>query len=184
MARLPGPLSGNPPRRSAKPAARLPDGSADEGRSEMIASGACPFHGTRPRRPQSPIRHCHGRPSLRGRGSGQSNKEIGAALFIAAKTASVHVSNILAKLGASSRTEAAAMAHREGPGSPLHPYLMSQIVSEHTEDMQKQATAARRARQARRGRPGSPRQLRGQFHVDPIVPSRADADPRLRRGAR
>jgi DNA-binding NarL/FixJ family response regulator len=35
-------------------------------------------------------------------------------LFIAPKTASVHVSNILAKLGAASRTEAAAIAHREG----------------------------------------------------------------------
>jgi hypothetical protein len=34
----------------------------------------------------------------------------------------------------------------------MHPYLMSQIASEHTEDMRKQATAARRARQARRGR--------------------------------
>jgi len=50
--------------------------------------------------------------------TGQSNKEIGAELFIAAKTASVHVSNILAKLGASSRTEAAAIAHREGMGQP------------------------------------------------------------------
>ena len=50
--------------------------------------------------------------------AGQSNKEIGAELFIAAKTASVHVSNILAKLGASSRTEAAAIAHREGLGQP------------------------------------------------------------------
>jgi DNA-binding NarL/FixJ family response regulator len=48
--------------------------------------------------------------------AGQSNKEIGAELFIAAKTASVHVSNILAKLGAGSRTEAAAIAHREGLG--------------------------------------------------------------------
>ena len=48
--------------------------------------------------------------------AGQSNKEIGAQLFIAAKTASVHVSNILAKLGARSRTEAAAIAHREGLG--------------------------------------------------------------------
>jgi DNA-binding NarL/FixJ family response regulator len=50
--------------------------------------------------------------------AGQSNKEIGAELFIAAKTASVHVSNILAKLGARSRTEAAAIAHREGLGAP------------------------------------------------------------------
>jgi len=46
---------------------------------------------------------------------GHSNREIAAKLFIAPKTASVHVSNILAKLGASSRTEAAAIAHREGP---------------------------------------------------------------------
>jgi DNA-binding NarL/FixJ family response regulator len=36
------------------------------------------------------------------------------ALFIAPKTASVHVSNILGKLGASSSTEAAAIAHRDG----------------------------------------------------------------------
>jgi DNA-binding CsgD family transcriptional regulator len=47
---------------------------------------------------------------------GQSNKEIGSELFIATKTASVHVSNILAKLGAASRTEAAAIAHSEGLG--------------------------------------------------------------------
>jgi DNA-binding NarL/FixJ family response regulator len=46
--------------------------------------------------------------------AGRSNKEIAAALFIAPKTASVHVSNILGKLGAGSRTEAAAIAHREG----------------------------------------------------------------------
>jgi DNA-binding CsgD family transcriptional regulator len=45
---------------------------------------------------------------------GRSNREIGQALFIATKTASVHVSNILAKLGVTSRTEAAAVAHREG----------------------------------------------------------------------
>jgi DNA-binding CsgD family transcriptional regulator len=45
---------------------------------------------------------------------GLSNREIGAELFITPKTASVHVSNILGKLGAASRTEAAAIAHREG----------------------------------------------------------------------
>jgi DNA-binding CsgD family transcriptional regulator len=45
---------------------------------------------------------------------GRSNREIGQALFITPKTASVHVSNILAKLGVTSRTEAAAVAHREG----------------------------------------------------------------------
>ncbi|MEU8801652.1 AAA family ATPase [Spirillospora sp. NPDC048819] len=43
---------------------------------------------------------------------GRSNRDIAGALFISAKTASVHVSNILAKLGVSTRTEAAATAHR------------------------------------------------------------------------
>ena len=46
--------------------------------------------------------------------AGRSNREIAAALFIAPKTASVHVSNILAKLGAASRGEAAAMAAAAG----------------------------------------------------------------------
>ncbi len=46
--------------------------------------------------------------------AGRSNREIGAELFIAPKTVSVHVSNILAKLGAASRTEAAAIAHGNG----------------------------------------------------------------------
>jgi DNA-binding NarL/FixJ family response regulator len=45
---------------------------------------------------------------------GRSNGEIGKQLFIATKTVSVHVSNILAKLGASTRTEAAAIAQRRG----------------------------------------------------------------------
>jgi DNA-binding NarL/FixJ family response regulator len=39
-------------------------------------------------------------------------------LFISGKTASVHVSNILAKLGATSRTEAVAIAYREGLIAP------------------------------------------------------------------
>jgi DNA-binding NarL/FixJ family response regulator len=53
---------------------------------------------------------------LRLLAAGRSNKEIAAELFIAPKTASVHVSNILGKLGAASRTEAAAVAHRNGVG--------------------------------------------------------------------
>jgi DNA-binding CsgD family transcriptional regulator len=53
--------------------------------------------------------------------AGRSNREIGAALFIAPKTASVHVSNILAKLGAASRTEAAAIAHEEGLAASTTP---------------------------------------------------------------
>jgi DNA-binding CsgD family transcriptional regulator/tetratricopeptide (TPR) repeat protein len=41
---------------------------------------------------------------------GKTNKEIAETLFISAKTASVHVSNILAKLGVATRGEAAAAA--------------------------------------------------------------------------
>ena len=44
---------------------------------------------------------------------GKSNREIAAELFIAPKTASVHVSNILGKLGVTSRGEAAALAYRQ-----------------------------------------------------------------------
>jgi DNA-binding CsgD family transcriptional regulator/tetratricopeptide (TPR) repeat protein len=50
---------------------------------------------------------------------GRSNPEIAQALFISPKTASVHVSNILAKLGVGGRVEAAAVVHRLGvPGAP------------------------------------------------------------------
>ena len=45
---------------------------------------------------------------------GATNREIGARLFMAEKTASVHVSRILAKLDVRSRTQAAAVAHRLG----------------------------------------------------------------------
>jgi DNA-binding CsgD family transcriptional regulator len=45
---------------------------------------------------------------------GRTNGEIAAALFITTKTASAHVSNILAKLGVANRGEAAAVAHRLG----------------------------------------------------------------------
>jgi DNA-binding CsgD family transcriptional regulator/tetratricopeptide (TPR) repeat protein len=43
---------------------------------------------------------------------GRTNRQIAEALFISAKTASVHVSNILAKLGVANRGEAAAVAYR------------------------------------------------------------------------
>lgn len=44
--------------------------------------------------------------------AGRTNRQIAEELFISPKTASVHVSNILAKLGVSGRGEAAALAHR------------------------------------------------------------------------
>jgi DNA-binding CsgD family transcriptional regulator len=46
---------------------------------------------------------------------GRTNGEIGSALYISTRTAGVHVSNILAKLGVRSRTQAAAVAHRVAP---------------------------------------------------------------------
>jgi DNA-binding NarL/FixJ family response regulator len=49
---------------------------------------------------------------------GRTNREIGEALYMAEKTASVHVSRILAKLDVRSRTEAAAVAHRLGLEQP------------------------------------------------------------------
>lgn len=56
--------------------------------------------------------------------AGSTNRKIAEELFISPKTASVHVSNILAKLGVTGRGEAAALAHRlrlfaaPGPVSP------------------------------------------------------------------
>ena len=46
---------------------------------------------------------------------GLTNREIAAALVISVKTASVHVSHILRKLGVPNRLEAAAIAHRFDP---------------------------------------------------------------------
>ena len=46
--------------------------------------------------------------------TGRSNRDIAGQLFISAKTVSVHISNMLAKLEATSRTEAVAVARRRG----------------------------------------------------------------------
>jgi DNA-binding NarL/FixJ family response regulator len=46
--------------------------------------------------------------------AGKTNREIGVELYVSEKTASVHVSNILRKLGVSSRVDAAAIAQRVG----------------------------------------------------------------------
>jgi DNA-binding NarL/FixJ family response regulator len=49
---------------------------------------------------------------------GRTNRQIGEALFITDKTASVHVTHIMDKLGVSRRTEAAILAVRAGLGRP------------------------------------------------------------------
>jgi predicted ATPase/DNA-binding CsgD family transcriptional regulator len=88
--------------------ARLPSGArpadGDGGRSDGAAAkvaDADPF-GLTPRERQV----------LAALAEGHTNREIAASLYMAEKTASVHVSRILAKLGVRSRTEAAAVAHR------------------------------------------------------------------------
>jgi DNA-binding CsgD family transcriptional regulator len=49
---------------------------------------------------------------------GRTNRQIGEQLFISEKTASVHVTNLLRKLGVASRVEAAALAVRSGVADP------------------------------------------------------------------
>jgi predicted ATPase/DNA-binding CsgD family transcriptional regulator len=51
--------------------------------------------------------------------AGHTNRQIADALFISVKTASIHVSNILAKLGAANRVEATGIAHQNGLVSVL-----------------------------------------------------------------
>jgi DNA-binding CsgD family transcriptional regulator len=73
-----------------------PDGSASEPATSTDQLGLTPRE----------------REVLRLVAAGRTNRQIGEALFISNKTASVHVSNILAKLGVANRSEAAAVAHR------------------------------------------------------------------------
>jgi DNA-binding NarL/FixJ family response regulator len=90
--------------------------------ADRAAPGAAAGRGARPggAAARSPLAGLTDRETevLRLLAAGLSNREIGAELFIAAKTASVHVSNILANLGAASRTEAAAIAHAQGLALP------------------------------------------------------------------
>jgi DNA-binding CsgD family transcriptional regulator/tetratricopeptide (TPR) repeat protein len=53
--------------------------------------------------------------------AGRTNRQIAEELFISVKTAGIHVSNILAKLGVASRVEAATAAHRAGLVDDLAP---------------------------------------------------------------
>ncbi|MGW8986329.1 helix-turn-helix transcriptional regulator [Streptomyces parvus] len=51
---------------------------------------------------------------LRMLAHGATNRQIADALFISEKTVAIHVSRVLAKLGAANRGQAAAMAHQQG----------------------------------------------------------------------
>ena len=75
--------------------------AADDRRETAVAQPADPF-GLTPRERQV----------LELLAQGATNRQIGANLYMAEKTASVHVSRILAKLDVHSRTQAAAVAHR------------------------------------------------------------------------
>jgi DNA-binding NarL/FixJ family response regulator len=82
--------------------ARLTPGRlADRSREAMAQAADDPF-GLTPRERQV----------LTLLAQGATNRQIGAALYMAEKTASVHVSRILSKLDVQSRTQAAAVAHR------------------------------------------------------------------------
>ena len=45
---------------------------------------------------------------------GLTNRQIGERLFISGKTVSVHISNVIGKLGVSGRAEAVSVAHQRG----------------------------------------------------------------------
>jgi DNA-binding CsgD family transcriptional regulator/tetratricopeptide (TPR) repeat protein len=49
---------------------------------------------------------------------GRTNRQVGSELFISEKTVSVHLSRVMAKLGASSRTEAVSLAYGRGLLAP------------------------------------------------------------------
>lgn len=68
---------------------------------------------------------------LRLLAAGRTNRQIGAELFISPRTAGVHVSHILAKLGLASRGEAAAAAHNLGLTKPAAPDADT-VISAHT----------------------------------------------------
>ncbi|MGQ4406359.1 AAA family ATPase [Streptomyces hayashii] len=108
-------------RAARETAARLGATPLLERADALIRSGR-PAAGSSPGRDRPVTLTAREREVLRLLALGRSNRQIGEELFISGKTASVHVSNILAKTGAASRTEAVAIAYREhliepGPGA-------------------------------------------------------------------
>jgi len=90
--------------------------------------------------------------------NGRSNPEIAKELFISPKTASVHVSNILAKLGSAGRVEAATLII--GSAWPTGPVPAKQETADKYADRPMSVRAAylraslcRQLRTAKRGQP-------------------------------
>jgi DNA-binding CsgD family transcriptional regulator len=92
--------------------------AADDGRTQITPSDEGPAAAAAARTPGrgTPRHRLSGREIevLRLVAAGRSNGEIGDALFITRKTAGVHVTHILDKLGVSNRVEAAMAAARLG----------------------------------------------------------------------
>ena len=94
------------------------EGLAARGRLRLSAEPARSADG-RPVEPEEPFGLTpRERQVLALLASGATNREIAAELYMAEKTASVHVSRILTKLDVRSRTEAAAVAYRHGLAAP------------------------------------------------------------------
>jgi DNA-binding NarL/FixJ family response regulator len=83
-------------------------------RAEIRAGGGAPRAVSRPAQRYGEELTAREREILGLVALGRSNRQIGTQLFISAKTASVHVSNILAKLGVAGRGEAVAVARERG----------------------------------------------------------------------
>ena len=92
--------------------ATSPDGGADASSSGIAAAFAPEDGSKRPKEAFGLSRR--EREVLALIAEGRTNREIGERLFISQKTVGVHVGNILAKLGASGRVEAAMVAIRLG----------------------------------------------------------------------
>jgi DNA-binding CsgD family transcriptional regulator len=88
------------------------DGLASRGRLRLDAAAEAPAGAGAPHDPFGLTPRERQVLALVARGA--TNREIGRELYMAEKTASVHVSRILAKLDVRSRTQAAAVAHRLG----------------------------------------------------------------------
>ncbi len=91
----------------------LADRIARLARRARVRLGDGPAAGARDARPADPFRLTPREQEVLALVTrGRTNRQIAHLLFITEKTASVHVSNLLAKLGVANRREAAAVAHR------------------------------------------------------------------------